>query len=145
MFSTLSTFGVWINIVEEKVKIGSLHNPKKMSKKIDQIFQKCKKVIHIRKHGKYGKIGVINEVIHFIHIKNQKKTLFRSLFSKQVFCDILINLAMWIFIFKKILTFQMSKNEEKCRKLSDNLKRDPNCLAQGKILASVLFNGVDLL
>ena len=40
---------MWINIVEEKNKIVSLHNADFLSKKNDQTFKNAKKVIHIEK------------------------------------------------------------------------------------------------
>ena len=60
---------MWIKVVDEKMKISSLHNDIFLSKKNDQTFKNRKKVIHIEKYEKTGKKRVINEVIHFIHIK----------------------------------------------------------------------------
>ena len=83
---------MWINNVEEKIKISSLHNKVFLSKKNDQTLKIAKKVIHIEKCGKYKKNPLINRVIHFIHIKFLKNIRFTYHFSKQMFCDILIKI-----------------------------------------------------
>ena len=83
---------MWINIVEEKNKIVSLHNADFLSKKNDQTLKNAKKVIHIEKCGKYKKNPLINRVIHVVHIKKEKNSRFTYHFLKQMFCDILIKM-----------------------------------------------------
>ena len=96
---------MWINIVEEKNKIVSLHNADFLSKKNDQTFKNIKKVIHIEKCGKYKKNPLINRVIHVVHIKKEKISWFTYHFSKQMFCDILIKMRNVDMFFGKIVDF----------------------------------------
>ena len=96
---------MWINFVEEKVKISSLHNTIFLSKKNAQTFKNVKKVIHTKKCGKSAKNPLINRVIHFIHIKKHKNVWFTYIFSKQVFCDILIKMKNVDMFFAKNVDF----------------------------------------
>ena len=91
--------------MEEKVKISSLHNTIFLSKKNAQTFKNVKKVIHTKKCGKSAKNPLINRVIHFIHIKKHKNQWFTYLFSKQVFCDILIKMENVDMFFAKNVDF----------------------------------------
>jgi len=106
---------VWIKFVEEKVKISSLHNWFFLSKKNAQTFKNAQKVIHIQKCRKYAKNPLINRVIHFIHIKKHKNVWFTYIFSKQVFCDILIKMKNVDMFFAKNVDFcDVKKRKNKC-------------------------------
>ena len=106
---------MWINNVEEKIKISSLHNKVFLSKKNDQTLKIAKKVIHIEKCGKYKKNPLINRVIHVIHIKKTKNMWFTYIFSKQMFCEFLIKMENVDMFLIKIVDFcDVKKQKNSC-------------------------------
>jgi hypothetical protein len=106
---------VWINFVEEKLKISILHNTNFLSKKNAQTSKNERKVIHIEKCGKYKKNPLINRVIHVIHIKKTKNMWFTYIFSKQMFCEFLIKMENVDMFLIKIVDFcDVKKQKNSC-------------------------------